>query len=104
MRPIVATIVLANLVNAALVWAFVFGRLGSPALGAIGAGIASTVARSFMLACLVGLAWEDLHPLLLPWRPSLRLEPIARMIRLGVPIGITYQLEFGAFTVIALLM
>ena len=38
MRAIVLAILGANALNAALGWALVFGRLGSPTLGAVGAG------------------------------------------------------------------
>lgn len=105
MRPIVWTILAANLVNAGLNWVFVYGHLGSRAMGAPGSGLASSLARWFMLAMLLTVARRDLLPLLRPWRrESLALAPLLRMVRLGLPIGFQYQLEVGVFSVVGVLM
>lgn len=103
--PIVATVVAANAVNVLLNWILVFGHLGSPALGAVGTGWATSLSRLFMAGALLTLAWRDLRPALRPWRAeSFRPAPLARMLWLGLPIGIQVQLEYGAFGLIALLM
>ena len=105
MRPIVVTIVLANLLNAVLGWVFIFGKLGSPAMGAVGAGLAATFGRWGMALGLLAIAWRELRPRLVPLRrESIALAPLGRMLRIGVPIGIQIQLEIGVFAVIALLM
>jgi len=105
MRPIVLTILAANALNVVLSWAFVFGRLGCPPLGAVGAGLAVTVSRFALALGLLALAWRDLRPLLLPWRPGVLDRAALRgMLRLGVPIGLQMQLEYGIFAVVALLM
>ena len=105
MRAIVLTILGANALNAALGWALVFGRLGSPALGAVGAGLAATVSRFALALGLFALAWRDLRPLLLPLRrEALDRAALARMLQLGVPIGLQMQLEYGIFALVALLM
>ena len=105
MRAIVLTILGANALNAALGWALVFGHLGSPALGVVGAGLAATVSRFAMGLGLLALAWRDLRPLLRPVRRE-ALDPaaLARVLRLGVPIGLQMQLEYGIFALVALLM
>lgn len=104
MRPVVITILVANLVNALLVYALVFGKFGIPSLGAFGAGLATTCARWFMVALLVALAWRRLEPWM-HWRAdSLQAAPVWRMVRLGLPIGFQYELEFGVFAAVALLM
>ncbi|MBI5710682.1 MAG: MATE family efflux transporter [Candidatus Eisenbacteria bacterium] len=105
MRPVVITIVLANLLNAALGWMFIFGKLGCPALGAVGAGLAATCGRWGMALGLLAIAWRELSPRLVPLRrESIALAPLGRMLRLGIPIGVQIQLEIGVFGVIALLM
>ena len=43
--PIVTTIVVANLVNVVLNWILIFGKFGAPAMGAVGAGVASSISR-----------------------------------------------------------
>ena len=105
MRAIVITILGANALNAALGWALIFGHLGSPALGAVGAGLAATVSRFALALGLLALAWRELRPLLLPLRrEALDRAALARMLQLGFPIGLQMQLEYGVFAFVALLM
>jgi O-antigen/teichoic acid export membrane protein len=49
LTPIVVTMVIANLANVALNYAWIFGRFGFPALGAVGAAWATAVSRWLML-------------------------------------------------------
>ena len=103
--PIVWTIVGANLSNAGLNWVFVYGHLGSPALGASGSALATLVSRWLMAVALLALAWRDLAPHLVPWqRDTWRVAPLARLLRLGIPIGLQQLLESGAFGAIGLMM
>lgn len=103
--PIVVTIVAANLVNLFLNWILIFGNLGAPALGAVGSSLASTLSRWFMAIALVAVAWPLLRPYLRPIRPEIfSLRPLLRMLGVGAPIGVQFQLEFGAFGVIGIMM
>jgi MATE family multidrug resistance protein len=103
--PIVWTIVGANLSNAALNWVFVYGHLGSPALGAAGSALATLVSRWLMALALPILAWSTLRPHLASLRrDAWELMPIVRLLRLGVPIGLQMLLESGAFGAIGLMM
>jgi MATE family multidrug resistance protein len=105
MRPIVVTILAANLLNAGLNWIFVWGNLGSPAMGAVGSGIASSLSRWFMAIGLLAVSWPLIGSYLRTFRPrALALPPLVKMFRLGVPIGVQFELEFGVFAVTALLM
>ena len=103
--PIVISIVVANLVNAGLNWVLIFGHGPFPAMGLLGSAWATSVSRWLLAAVLLGLAWSDLRPRLARRLPELwELEPLARMLRLGLPIGCQYVLEFGAFACVALMM
>jgi len=105
MRAIVLTVAAANLVNALLNWIFIYGHLGSPALGAVGAGVASSLSRWFMGGALLLFAWPVLGRLVRPLRrEALDPRPLGRMVAIGIPIGIHHFLEFGAFATVALLM
>jgi len=105
LKALVLAIVAANLANAFLNWVFIFGNLGVPPLGAVGSGWATSLSRLLMTAGLIIAAWRWLHPCLLPLRrDALAGAPIARMLRIGIPIGLQFQLEFGAFSVTAVLM
>ena len=104
MRPVLITMIVANLVNAGLNWVFVFGNLGAPAMGAVGSAFSSTIGRYVMVIMLVVMSWSDLRPYFRPWRPeSFQRAPLLRTLAIGTPIGVQISLEYGAFAVIALL-
>ena len=46
-RPILLSIILANLLNAGLNWVLIYGKFGFPALGVTGAAISTTIGRWF---------------------------------------------------------
>jgi multidrug resistance protein, MATE family len=103
--PIVGAIIGANLANAALNWAMIFGHLGFPAMGVIGSAWATTASRILLVAGLWIASRRQLGPLLLPVRAEIwQLQPLLRMVRLGMPIGAQHVLEFGAFALVALMM
>ena len=103
--PIVWTIVGANLCNAGLNWVFVYGHLGSPALGASGSALATLASRWLMGIALLLLAWPSLRPHLVPARhEALLVTPLLRLLQLGVPVGLQQLLESGAFGAIGLMM
>jgi len=105
MRPIVAVIIAANLLNLVLDIVMVFGLLGVPAMGAFGAAWATTVCRVLLFVGLLLAARSELMPLLSVFdREALRVRSLLAMARLGAPIGIQIQLELAAFGVIGLLM
>ena len=103
--PIVWAIIGANLANAALNWILIFGHLGFPAMGVVGSAWATTISRVLLVVGLWAASRRELDPLLSPIRPEIwQLQPLARMFRLGIPIGSQHVLEFGAFALVALMM
>jgi MATE family multidrug resistance protein len=103
--PIVASIVAANVVNAGLNWVLIFGHLGFPAMGVVGSAWATTISRVLLLLGLWFAARQKLVPLLWPLRAEIwQIQPLLRMLRLGLPIGAQHTLEFGAFALVALMM
>ena len=104
-RPIVVTIVVANLVNAFLNWVLIFGHFGAPAMGVAGSAWATTLSRWLLCLLLPALSWRTLAPQIRPIRAEIwEAAPLGRMVRLGAPIGTQYVLEFGAFALVALMM
>ena len=102
---IVIAIVVANVVNAILNWILIFGHFGFPAMGVEGSAWATTLSRWLLAILLVILVHRRLMPYLWPIRPEIwEAAPLGRMVRLGVPIGCQYLLEFGAFALVALMM
>jgi MATE family multidrug resistance protein len=105
LAPIVATIVAANLLNVLLNWILIFGKLGAPVMGAVGAGIASSISRWFMAVMVIVVGWPLVRDHLRPVRrDAFRVVPLFRMAAIGVPIGLQYSLEGGAFMIVALFM
>ncbi|HJU90022.1 MAG TPA: MATE family efflux transporter [Gemmatimonadaceae bacterium] len=104
-RPIVITIIGANIANVWFNWVLIFGNLGFPSLGTVGAAWATSLSRALMAGALLAICWRELRQYLLPIRhDTLAGRPIWRMLRLGAPIGAQMQLEFGVFGLVALLM
>ncbi|MEX1186344.1 MAG: MATE family efflux transporter [Gemmatimonadaceae bacterium] len=104
-RAIVATILLCNLANVGLNWALIFGNLGFPPLGVTGAALATSISRTLLVLVLLALAWRRLRPYVRPLRrQALERAPLARMLRLGLPIGAQHELEVSYFGGLILLM
>ncbi|MEO8562410.1 MAG: MATE family efflux transporter [bacterium] len=104
-RPLLVAVVVANVVNAGLNWVFVYGHLGSPAMGPSGSAWATFASRWMMALLLCAGGWRTLRPSLIPWRrDATRLAPLLEMIRLGAPIGLQQLLEMGVFSAIGVLM
>jgi MATE family multidrug resistance protein len=103
-KPALAAMAAANLLNVALCWALIHGRLGAPDLGAVGAGLAGTAVRGFLAAAVT------LYILRLPevraagglrrfgglWGPG-GWAAGAEMRRLGYASGVAYGAETTAY-------
>jgi MATE family multidrug resistance protein len=93
------------LLNAGLNYLWVYGELGFAPLGALGSAWATTVSRWFMAALLLAVGWREVRPYLSRRAPNLfDARALARMLKLGSPIGAQMVLEVGAFGTVALLM
>jgi len=105
LRPLVIVILATNLLNAGLDWLWIRGHLGFPALGATGCAWATVLARWAMALALPFVAGVDLRRRLWPPRPGL-VDPaaLARMLRVGIPIGLSFGLEIGAFATVLVFM
>jgi MATE family multidrug resistance protein len=92
--------------NAFCNWVLVFGHLGFPALGLVGSGCSTLLARGFaLLAVLIWLRFSpgfaSIHRA--PWSGWERARFVG-LLRLGVPAGVTLLFETGAFGATALMM
>ncbi|NBB82650.1 MAG: MATE family efflux transporter [Alphaproteobacteria bacterium] len=102
-RPMAATVItfFAIPLNAGLNWVLMFGNLGAPALGLVGAGIATAIVQSAMALALIGFVLTDRRMrryriLGRFWRPD--WQRFRDIVVLGLPIGLALIAEVGAFT------
>ena len=106
-RPTLVAGLSAAAFNALANYALIFGKLGMPALGIIGSGLATTLSEALMFAVLVAASLIDprmrrLSLFALPWRLAAR--EFAALWRLGLPIGSTIVAEAGVFSAATLVM
>ncbi len=102
-RPIMLTLITANLVNLAGNWVLVFGNLGAPRMGAEGAGWATCISRFYMMLVLgVVVLRHDRQLLRASWTPDFRR--IRELLRLGLPAAMQIGLETGVFATVTVLI
>jgi len=90
----------ANIINALGNYTLVYGKLGMPAMGAVGSGWSTTISRLYLASVLVGyLLWYDRkHRTELLHTPvDIDLPRIRRLITLGLPAAMQFTLESGVF-------
>lgn len=106
-RPIMYTSLVALVCNVFFNWVFMFGNLGAPELGAVGAAVASAITMVVIMVVLGGHLY--LHP---RYRPleifarfgHLRMKELSEIVRLGTPIAVTVTAEVGLFAGVSIMI
>ena len=93
--------------NFALGWALIFGRLGLPALGIFGGGLASSIvwgvlAIGLAIVLVTDRQFRRYHLFGRWWRAD--WPRFAALVRLGLPIGLLMSFEGAVFAAAAFLM
>ncbi|MEI8171220.1 MAG: MATE family efflux transporter [Rhodoferax sp.] len=106
-KPLMVIAVGALALNALVNWLLIFGNLGFPRLGGLGCAWSTLLCVWFNL--LVLLWWMQRADAYRSTWPLGRFEPphwpqVRGLLKLGLPIGVTYFAETSAFSLIALLV
>ena len=108
-KPIMFTLLTANIANAIANWLFVFGNWGFPELGVEGAAWATCVSRSYMCGSLAFSVWRvrnrfnDNGSAAEPPVPRFDFGRLRQLIQLGWPAAVQMTLEVGVFAVVTAL-
>ncbi len=106
-KPAMVIALLALLLNICMDWLLIYGHWGFPQLGALGCAWSTGSIMWLMPAAMIW--WIRREPVYRSSMPLDRWEKpcwpeIARMLKIGIPIGITYCAEISAFAIVGLLV
>ena len=106
-KPVMVIALAALALNIFVNYLLIYGHWGMPKLGGVGCAVATTCCVWMMLLAM--LAWIRIAPAYHATYPFAhwewpQLASIGPMLRLGLPIGVTYFAEVSAFGVISLLV
>ena len=106
-KPVMVIALAALALNILVNYLLIYGHWGMPKLGGVGCAVATTCCVWMMLLAM--LAWIRIAPAYHATYPFAhwewpQLASIGPMLRLGLPIGVTYFAEVSAFGVISLLV
>ncbi|QDV09642.1 Multidrug resistance protein NorM [Planctomycetes bacterium Poly30] len=102
LRPALIVAAVANLVNLVANWVLIYEL----EWGITGAGVATGFTRIFMCLTLIWVIHQKrlLRGAWVPWdRESFRLKEILHILRIGIPVGLHFAFEIGAFGATTLL-
>ena len=106
-KPVMFSLISANLLNVAGNWAFIYGHLGIRAMGTVGSGWATCMGRIYMAAVLMIYCFYYDHRDKTGLREASRLPHFPRvweLVSLGFPAAAQLGLEVGVFAVVTALI
>ncbi len=106
-RPIMYTSLFALVCNVFLNWVLMYGKLGAPAFGAVGCGMASAITMWLMVFMLGTYVW--FKPIYKPLKifdhmAPIRMPVLKEIFALGTPIAVTITAEAGLFSAVSILV
>lgn len=90
-----------NVMNIFLNWVLIYGNLGMPRLGLLGAGVATMTARILMLLCFVTVFFtaKRYRPFVRGFKESsVNKEDFAALNKMGMPVGLQMGMETASFS------
>ena len=106
-KPVMFSLISANIVNIVCNWAFIYGHLGFRAMGTVGSGWGTCVGRVYMAAVLmIYCVYYDLRYKkgLLQASRRLHFPRMRKLIELGFPAAMQLGLEVVIFAAITALI
>lgn len=96
-----------NILNIILNYILIYGKFGAPELGLLGAGIATLISRIMM--AIVMVVYVLSHKAYKPYLVSLGIKNldllmIKDLLKIGIPAGLQFIFEVGAFSMAAIMM
>ena len=101
-KPVMFALITANLVNLAGNWALIYGHLGLRAMGTVGSGWSTCIARFYMMSVLLAYCVYYDHRYKTGLRETQRTPDffrIWRLVQLGLPAATQFGMEVGVFAV-----
>ena len=90
-----------NVLNIFLNWVLIYGKLGAPAMGLLGAGVATLTARVAMLMCfvLVFFKAKRYRPYVQGFHESrINRQDFVLLNKMGMPVGLQMGMETASFS------
>jgi len=106
-KPVMVIALIGLAFNVLVNWLLIFGHWGFPAMGGVGCAVSTGICMWLMLGAM--LAWMRISRAYRATYPFTHWEwphwpEIRSMLKLGLPIGVTYFAEVSAFGAVALLV
>ena len=106
-KPTMFITIIANVINIIFNYLLIYGKLGFPEMGLNGAGWATFISRVVMAVGLGWFVWN--YGKLKKYRAGFQLlkakaDLFKPMLKIGVPSGIQFVFEVGAFAMAAIMM
>jgi len=106
-KPVMFALISANGVNLVGNWALIYGHLGFHAMGTVGSGWSTCIARTYMMGVLLVYALYYDHRYQTGLRVASRLPNFLRiwqLVELGLPAATQFGLEVAVFAVATVLI
>jgi len=106
-RMAMVIVIVSNLINIVLNYLLIYGKLGFPALGLMGAGWASLISRVILAAWII--LWIYYGKRFIAFRSGFSIKAYSRpffrrILNIGIPAGVQYIFEVGAFGFAVIMM
>jgi multidrug resistance protein, MATE family len=106
-RQAMVVTIAGNLMNIGLNYILIFGKYGFPALGLLGAGIATLISRIFMALIMAGYVrfagrFREYWKLVKSF--TIQSSLTRQILNIGLPSGMQFIFEVGAFSMAAIMM